>query len=655
VLAQKAFGKAGADLIPVVKQLNGDLAKATETALKMGTALGEDDVRAADELGDALGVLGEQVRVGAAKFALAYAPQITAAIGNISQNLADNQNEWVRWGRGVGDVANGVYNILSGLVTWARNNPIILKTIVLSNPISAAGFYGAQELAKYGAQPEVSKTKPGKYYMNSAGFMQADPVANEPAATGAGGFSAAGRPDLEFDATGGGKGGKGGGGQSAADKAKAEREKAEREEEERRRKAVQAARTEMADKLAIYAAGRANDLALLDQNLANKLVLEKDYIYAVGRINLEALMDERALNKELLQNENLTADERKDIANKIKVLDMEIRTQKIESSTKIIELIKKETKEETEAHEKRLKRMQEISGKRQRAAADFAKWQKDQREQMDPYGTGREKKGAGPKDVDWETTGGGDFLTGLVDGLGAAEGQLSVMRQIGEGLASVFGQVAQAVGAAVKSFVLFGTAGGSFRKFAAEVIASIAQMAVVQAVFELAQGFAMLALTWFTGNPKYAKSAGAHFAAAAAFGIIGGVAAGAGRAVAGDSFKQQTSNGGAGAGAGGGEDAERRETSFTERFNGFQERMSSRLTAVIDRQNAIVERQNTVLGQFEETFHQFKEKIQGISPTDVVTLGAEGASGAIRGAVESELSSDLRAATNLHRLTGAYS
>jgi hypothetical protein len=66
-------------------------------------------------------------------------------------------------------------------------------------------------------------------------------------------------------------------------------------------------------------------------------------------------------------------------------------------------------------------------------------------------------------------------------------------------------------------------------------------MAIVQALFELAQGFAMMALTWFTGNPKYAKSAGDHFIAAAAFGMIGGVAAVAGRFAAGNEFKKESS------------------------------------------------------------------------------------------------------------------
>lgn len=150
---------------------------------------------------------------------------------------------------------------------------------------------------------------------------------------------------------------------------------------------------------------------------------------------------------------------------------------------------------------------------------------------------------------------GGGFFGGLGTSVENALKPVETMLQFGQMLGQTFMQVAQAVGAAVKSFVLFGTAGGSFRKFAAEMLASIAQMAIVQAVFQLAQGFAMLALTWFTGDPKFAASAGFHFASAAAFGIIGGVAAIAGRATAGDSFKKESSGafGTAGGGSSGGQ------------------------------------------------------------------------------------------------------
>lgn len=118
-----------------------------------------------------------------------------------------------------------------------------------------------------------------------------------------------------------------------------------------------------------------------------------------------------------------------------------------------------------------------------------------------------------------------------------------------------FGLMASAVGDAVKAFLLFGTAQGSFRKFAAEIIASVAQMAIVQAIWEGAQGLAMLALTWFTGNPKYAQSASAHFAAAATYGLIAAAAAPAARLLAGNEFAQQGAGGTAGGGGGGSSNA----------------------------------------------------------------------------------------------------
>jgi hypothetical protein len=122
-----------------------------------------------------------------------------------------------------------------------------------------------------------------------------------------------------------------------------------------------------------------------------------------------------------------------------------------------------------------------------------------------------------------------------------------------DSMRDAFGALGQAVGQALHAFVLFGSAGTSFRKFTAEVLAAVAAQAAVKAVFELAEGFAMLALTYFTGNPKYAASASGHFIAAATYGAIAGVAAIAGRAVAGDSFQRNDRSSGGGTGAGTGQ------------------------------------------------------------------------------------------------------
>lgn len=110
-----------------------------------------------------------------------------------------------------------------------------------------------------------------------------------------------------------------------------------------------------------------------------------------------------------------------------------------------------------------------------------------------------------------------------------AETEASVV-PLGDILRGTFDQVANAIGQTVANWVLLGETGPAvMRKILAQALASIAAEAAVNAIKELALGFATLFF-----NP--AESA-AHFTAAAIWGSIGGVAAIAGRAVAGDLFK----------------------------------------------------------------------------------------------------------------------
>lgn len=109
---------------------------------------------------------------------------------------------------------------------------------------------------------------------------------------------------------------------------------------------------------------------------------------------------------------------------------------------------------------------------------------------------------------------------------------------LGEILRSTFLQVADAIGQTVQNWVLLGETGPAvMRKILAQALASIAAEAAVNAIKELALGFATLFF-----NP--AESA-AHFTAAALWGSIGIGTALAGRAVAGDLFKPKQASGGA--------------------------------------------------------------------------------------------------------------
>ena len=105
--------------------------------------------------------------------------------------------------------------------------------------------------------------------------------------------------------------------------------------------------------------------------------------------------------------------------------------------------------------------------------------------------------------------------------------------------------VAQAAQASFEAFILMGQAGSiAFKKLAAQIIAALAIQSAVQAIYELAQGFASLAMAFF--NPAYAAKATLHFEAAALYGMVAG-----GALVTGAIIGAAGGLGGQGAGAGG--------------------------------------------------------------------------------------------------------
>ena len=627
-LAQKAFGKSGADLIPVIKQINGNLEEAEKEAKRLGTTLTESDIRAADEFGDTLGVLSTQVSTLANRFALQFAPQITAALVEVINFLARNQDVAIEWGRVVADVIRGVIGVFSyvkGAVggflsaigieftnsagqarAWA--NAILLAI----NPVLAL-------LARIGAI--LGKNAP-KEAQEGGGFVA--PPSGVPSVTGGGGG--------------------GGGGASAKDTA-----------DQQRQKEVQAARDTMRDKLTIYKAIADEAVAIFDEQLSRNAISEFQYLKETRALKEREAKYEATLLAQFARNKNLNADERADAELQRDIAQREVRIEELKTQT----LINKEFNKANNELFKKIEQQEEfvrlakeelriLREQRKEKLDEYNKDRKSRREERDPFNTGGPKKGANG-DLDWEVSGGGDFITGVVGAIGAANEQLPLMQRIGETLAATFGQMANAVGAAVRSFVLFGTAGTSFRKFAAEVIASIAQMSIVQAVFEMAQGFAMLALAWFTGNPKYKKSAVDHFISAAVFGSIGGVAAGVGRAVAGNSFGGADGGGSSGGGSGGDGSGQPERLNFTERFNGFIQRSN-------DQMANIMQRTNEVLGGVTEAVEGMTQKFGGISPGNLLIAGAQdtGAQEAIFGAVNDYLGSDLRASSDFKRNSGDY-
>lgn len=157
----------------------------------------------------------------------------------------------------------------------------------------------------------------------------------------------------------------------------------------------------------------------------------------------------------------------------------------------------------------------------------------------------------------WET-----FLESMLGGIPTLESSLVSMSNI---LQDAFEGMANALGSVVEQWVLYGNTGPAvMRKILASALATIAAEAAVRAIYALAYGFLMLA----TG--QYEK-AGNAFVSAAFFGAVAGVTALAGRAVAGNSFKQQTATATGGA-SGTSTERERDTSSQGQQFSSQEDR-----------------------------------------------------------------------------------
>ena len=124
-----------------------------------------------------------------------------------------------------------------------------------------------------------------------------------------------------------------------------------------------------------------------------------------------------------------------------------------------------------------------------------------------------------------ETARTGGFMEGLSQ-MSAGIGDLSSMAL------QAFDSMAQGMGQIIEQFAMTGQIGAqAFRQLAASVVAGLAKQAAVKAIYELAEGFAALALAAF-GVPNAGAKAAGHFKAAALFGAVSGAAVATGRAIA---------------------------------------------------------------------------------------------------------------------------
>lgn len=601
--AAELFKDKTGQTIPVIDAMSGSLKDAEAAAKKLGLTLTEEDIKAADEFGDTLDILGKQAASAGQKFALELMPNVTHAMQTISGEMENNQDVARTWGREAGNTVRGVEVYFQGLnagvqaamaginrafgtnlqatINWANTvlavvSPLfaIFQMIGAANPLDLKGSIGG----KVGAGVVPS---------------------------GGGG--------------GGGGGGKGGGG-TATDPDK------QRQEELRKTQA------DYARRLDVYKAHLSETEAALELSLSQKLIDEKNFEKVTGELKLKALLFEKQLNDDLLKSGLLNDEEQKEYKTKQIVLDKNLGEQRKKIAKEVFNVISKETAKELAEFEKAEKKKQAISDERQQRFNKQLRERQDRLRALRAEEEGRSLQGVfsgvfgaigGSKDV-FDNAGN---LIGK--GLGTIGDAFLKLKEIGIG---AMGALAEGVGSLVQNWVLMGSTGpDAMKKLTASILAGVAAQAAVLAIFELAKGFAALFF-----NPA---EAAAHFKAAALFGTVAVAAGVSGRAIAGDSF-----NGAAGqaTGSGGNGQGQSQQNNFTTRFNGFGSQQSEAIN-----QNRIV------MGALVDELSMFRQKVQGMSPGEVVAIAADENPGAFRTGYESTLSDDARATDGLMRRIGA--
>lgn len=595
--AAALFKDRTGEILPVIKSFDGDLPGLIEKLQKMGVVMSDEDARAADEFGDTLDNLNKQATAFGRQMALEFMPAITSAMAAISASMGNNKDVAQGWGRALAETMDGVTAVYRAGVS-------VFDSVF--NAIGA-GFLSTAEKARIFAGVMISALSPVLGILNLIGR-----TSGLNAQIG-GSVNIPDTPNFKMPKLSG----VGGGGSNAP------RDTSAQDAERLAKRDNQAGISLEKKNLETIKANMRKEFESLREQFAaspdEELLIEKSN-EAIQRFAeamqtslsyLDAL--ENKARATMTENEQalLTADqlERRDQA----VLAGKLEIKKAQEAMPDV------YKDQDAAAEILFNAEMKRSAERIEAAEKEREAQKKITDELISQHQLAIAKAIGTPNAPPEMT------TGAI----AQAAAIDTLRDAFQGLG-------QAIGQAVQAWILYGNVGGqSARKVTAQILASIAQQAVVKSIFHLAEGFADLAV----GN---GPGAALHFKSAAMFGVVAGVAAVAGRAVAGNSFAQSTAGGGAGTGS-----QAQQNNNFGGFFNGFQQRQDRLISTVTDRANA-------VMGAAASAIDRFNEKFGVTTPDAVVMAGAGGAGAAIFDATINQMEKGGGASEMFGRASGRF-
>ncbi len=578
-LAQKAFGKSGADLLPFIDSFNGDLEQLVKHAKALGVTLDDDAARAADEFGDSLDTLNAQLAGVGREIAGVLMPTMTRFFQMWSEQLAANSDDLQAWSDRARMHILGVEQILDG---FAAN----LEAFRIRTGKSWTDI----------AQDLLDKTGPMIGRLDQLNKL-IGATANEGLGKAMPGTPQAalayGRSGGSFDDSTGGGSARGSGKDPAAEAERAERER------------VQRLRKNLTDEIALRAATDRTKLAQLEAFYAEGTISEEAAFSRTQKLLEDQQLFRIGAYKATLNLIGENAEEQERMIREIAIVEQQAYTESYRLINDKADFEKRIAKERWDEEMRLGGLLIERYERESKIAAELERQEKALREQMKTLLMMPGFDSSGNETMRAPEGGAGGFFDGLFgpDGLDVIRTEAMELEQIyrdmGTMVADVTGQMAAGVGALVEAWVLYGELGpGAVKKMVAAVLAGVAAEAAVKAIFQLAEGFAMLFI-----NPS---ASAAHFKAAALYGAVAVAAGLAGRAIAGDSFKS---------GGKGGRDGE---------AEAIGETGASRRSGTIDRggEDVYISGRRSEAEMIAGAIGKLEKKLSSMRPGDVLKVGA---------------------------------
>lgn len=126
-LAQKAFGKSGAELIPIIRSFDGDLPGLIKHMEELGVTIDDQAAYAADAFGDQMDLLNMQLAGVGRTIGTVLMPEFTRMAGYISNWLVQNKSEVESFAGRVGAVFSNLIRGFTTVVNFVRENETSLR------------------------------------------------------------------------------------------------------------------------------------------------------------------------------------------------------------------------------------------------------------------------------------------------------------------------------------------------------------------------------------------------------------------------------------------------------------------------------------------------------------------------------------------------